>query len=180
MSKARSAAAGADQIVKLIVEAGKASPSPPVGPALGSKGVKSMDFCKVKTTPIPTGIMRRVADHNYPGVQRANSTYTPRNAHANPSHGTSGSIISLRCADATNLLVPQECGGFTGRQERKEKGSEQARPRDSRDSYFETRLRDCEGEANRTATLRSSSTKYLQIGHRASQINGYRRCCVDD
>ena len=36
-----------EQIVKLIVGAGQASPSPPVGPALGSKGVKSMDFCKV-------------------------------------------------------------------------------------------------------------------------------------
>jgi large subunit ribosomal protein L11 len=36
-----------DQMVKLIVGAGQASPSPPVGPALGSKGVKSMDFCKV-------------------------------------------------------------------------------------------------------------------------------------
>ena len=36
-----------DQFVKLIVGAGQASPSPPVGPALGSKGVKSMDFCKV-------------------------------------------------------------------------------------------------------------------------------------
>lgn len=36
-----------DVIVKLIVGAGQASPSPPVGPALGSKGVKSMDFCKV-------------------------------------------------------------------------------------------------------------------------------------
>ncbi|OKL56206.1 54S ribosomal protein L19, mitochondrial [Talaromyces atroroseus] len=35
-----------DQFVKLIVGAGQASPSPPVGPALGSKGVKSMDFCK--------------------------------------------------------------------------------------------------------------------------------------
>ena len=39
-----------DQVVKLIVGAGQASPSPPVGPALGSKGVKSMDFCKV---PLP-------------------------------------------------------------------------------------------------------------------------------
>ncbi|KAF6820217.1 50s ribosomal protein l11 [Colletotrichum musicola] len=39
-------AAVADQVVKLIVGAGQASPSPPVGPALGSKGVKSMDFCK--------------------------------------------------------------------------------------------------------------------------------------
>ncbi|KAJ5226997.1 uncharacterized protein N7469_007003 [Penicillium citrinum] len=35
-----------EQFVKLIVGAGQASPSPPVGPALGSKGVKSMDFCK--------------------------------------------------------------------------------------------------------------------------------------
>lgn len=40
-----------DQIVKLIVGAGQASPSPPVGPALGSKGVKSMDFCKVSSDP---------------------------------------------------------------------------------------------------------------------------------
>lgn len=38
-----------DQFVKLIVGAGQASPSPPVGPALGSKGVKSMDFCKVSS-----------------------------------------------------------------------------------------------------------------------------------
>lgn len=44
MSKARAAT---DVVVKLIVGAGQASPSPPVGPALGSKGVKSMDFCKV-------------------------------------------------------------------------------------------------------------------------------------
>jgi hypothetical protein len=41
-----------DQIVKLIVGAGQASPSPPVGPALGSKGVKSMDFCKVNPVPL--------------------------------------------------------------------------------------------------------------------------------
>ena len=41
-----------EQFVKLIVGAGQASPSPPVGPALGSKGVKSMDFCKVDTPNI--------------------------------------------------------------------------------------------------------------------------------
>ncbi|AQZ10171.1 MRPL19 (YNL185C) [Zygosaccharomyces parabailii] len=33
-------------MVKLIVGAGQAAPSPPVGPALGSKGIKAMDFCK--------------------------------------------------------------------------------------------------------------------------------------
>lgn len=46
MSKAGSKV---DLMVKLIVGAGQASPSPPVGPALGSKGVKSMDFCKVRS-----------------------------------------------------------------------------------------------------------------------------------
>ncbi|KAJ3258500.1 hypothetical protein HK103_003622 [Boothiomyces macroporosus] len=34
------------QTIKLIIPAGKATPTPPVGPALGQKGVKSMDFCK--------------------------------------------------------------------------------------------------------------------------------------
>ncbi|CAI9093340.1 OLC1v1028820C1 [Oldenlandia corymbosa var. corymbosa] len=33
-------------IIKLALEAGKATPSPPVGPALGSKGVNIMAFCK--------------------------------------------------------------------------------------------------------------------------------------
>ena len=32
--------------IKLQIEAGKANPSPPVGPALGQKGVNIMDFCK--------------------------------------------------------------------------------------------------------------------------------------
>ncbi|KAF7869721.1 hypothetical protein EAF04_004505 [Stromatinia cepivora] len=65
MSKARAAS---DVIVKLIVGAGQASPSPPVGPALGSKGVKSIDFCKefnARTshmnpgTPIPARVTVR-------------------------------------------------------------------------------------------------------------------------
>ena len=39
--------------IKLQVEAGKANPSPPIGPALGQHGVNIMDFCKAfnaKTT----------------------------------------------------------------------------------------------------------------------------------
>merc|ERR1711998_314352 len=32
--------------IKLALDAGKASPAPPVGPALGSKGVNIMAFCK--------------------------------------------------------------------------------------------------------------------------------------
>ena len=35
-----------DGYLKLLIEAGKASPSPPVGPALGQKGINIMEFCK--------------------------------------------------------------------------------------------------------------------------------------
>ena len=35
-----------EAIIKLQIKAGAANPSPPVGPALGSKGVTIMDFCK--------------------------------------------------------------------------------------------------------------------------------------
>ncbi len=54
-----------DAYVKLQVAAGKANPSPPVGPALGQRGVNIMEFCKAfnaKTQdmepglPIPTVI----------------------------------------------------------------------------------------------------------------------------
>ncbi|KAL1888179.1 mitochondrial 54S ribosomal protein YmL19 [Sporothrix stenoceras] len=62
------AAGPVDQMVKLIVGAGQASPSPPVGPALGSKGIKSMDFCKefnartahlTPGTPLPVRVIVR-------------------------------------------------------------------------------------------------------------------------
>ncbi|EGS21288.1 mitochondrial 54S ribosomal protein uL11m [Thermochaetoides thermophila DSM 1495] len=65
MSKARAATGGVEQVVKIIVGAGQASPSPPVGPALGSKGIKSMDFCKefnartahiIPGTPLPVRV----------------------------------------------------------------------------------------------------------------------------
>jgi len=51
--------------IKLQVPAGTANPSPPIGPALGQRGVNIMEFCKAfnaatqdleKTTPIPTTI----------------------------------------------------------------------------------------------------------------------------
>ncbi|KDQ64751.1 hypothetical protein JAAARDRAFT_28395 [Jaapia argillacea MUCL 33604] len=47
------------QIVRILVGAGKAAPTPPVGPALGARGVKSMDFCKefnARTAHIDPGV----------------------------------------------------------------------------------------------------------------------------
>lgn len=54
-----------DGYINLQVPAGQANPSPPIGPALGQRGVNIMEFCKAfnaKTkdveqgTPIPTKI----------------------------------------------------------------------------------------------------------------------------
>lgn len=54
-----------DGYIKLQVPAGQANPSPPIGPALGQRGVNIMEFCKsfnAKTkdleqgTPIPVKI----------------------------------------------------------------------------------------------------------------------------
>ena len=51
--------------IKLQVPAGKANPSPPIGPALGQRGLNIMEFCKAfnaqtqkmeKGTPIPVVI----------------------------------------------------------------------------------------------------------------------------
>ena len=35
-----------DSYIKLQIKAGEANPSPPVGPALGQRGVNIMEFCK--------------------------------------------------------------------------------------------------------------------------------------
>ena len=54
-----------DGYINLQVPAGIANPSPPIGPALGQRGVNIMEFCKAfnaatdkleKGTPIPTKI----------------------------------------------------------------------------------------------------------------------------
>ncbi|MFP3979729.1 MULTISPECIES: 50S ribosomal protein L11 [Marinobacter] len=45
--------------IKLQVAAGKANPSPPVGPALGQRGVNIMEFCKAfnaKTQDMEAGL----------------------------------------------------------------------------------------------------------------------------
>jgi large subunit ribosomal protein L11 len=59
--------------IKLQVPAGSATPSPPIGPALGQRGVNIMEFCKAfnaatqeleKSMPIPT-IITVYADRSF-------------------------------------------------------------------------------------------------------------------
>ena len=45
MSK-KAAGTATTALVKLWVPAGQAAPTPPIGPALGQRGVKAIDFCK--------------------------------------------------------------------------------------------------------------------------------------
>jgi len=58
--------------IKLHIPAGKATPAPPVGPALGQHGVNIMDFCKAfnARTQKDSGILTPVVltvyqDHSY-------------------------------------------------------------------------------------------------------------------
>jgi large subunit ribosomal protein L11 len=64
--------------IKLQVPAGKANPSPPIGPALGQRGVNIMDFCKsfnAQTgdqevgTPLPT-VITVYADRSFSFVTK--------------------------------------------------------------------------------------------------------------
>lgn len=46
MSKAKGGKKQVEKIIKLQLQAGKANPAPPTGPALGAAGVNIMAFCK--------------------------------------------------------------------------------------------------------------------------------------
>jgi large subunit ribosomal protein L11 len=64
--------------IKLQVPAGSANPSPPIGPALGQRGVNIMEFCKQfnastqemeKGTPLPT-VITVFADRSFTFVTK--------------------------------------------------------------------------------------------------------------
>ncbi|KAI9207547.1 mitochondrial ribosomal protein L11 [Polychytrium aggregatum] len=80
MSKA--GAKAVTSFLKIMIPAGKAAPAPPVGPALGQRGVKSVDFCKqfndrtknlVQGIPIPTLITIK-PDRTFTFVSKAPPT----------------------------------------------------------------------------------------------------------
>ena len=65
--------------IKLQVPAGAANPSPPIGPALGQRGVNIMEFCKAfnaatseleKAMPIPT-VITVFADKSFSFVTKS-------------------------------------------------------------------------------------------------------------
>ena len=89
--------------IKLQVSAGQANPSPPVGPALGQKGLNIMEFCKAFNAetqsveagaPVPT-VITAYADRSFTFV-----TKTP------PASYYLKKAASLKSASATPNAAP--------------------------------------------------------------------------
>ena len=87
-------------IIKLQVPAGKANPSPPIGPALGQRGLNIMEFCKAfnATTqnlepgmPIPV-VITAFADRSFAFVTKSppNSYFLKKAAGIEKGSQTTG------------------------------------------------------------------------------------------
>lgn len=93
--------------IKLQVPAGKANPSPPIGPALGQRGLNIMEFCKAFNaqtqsmepgTPIPV-VISAYADRTFSFVMKTPpNTYFLKKAAGvskgtqTPGRGTVGQV----------------------------------------------------------------------------------------
>jgi large subunit ribosomal protein L11 len=100
-------------VVKLQIAAGKATPAPPVGTALGPQGVNIMDFCKnfnAKTAKdegliIPV-VVTVYADRSYTFI-----TKTPRAANiakgsAEPNKTKVGTVTAKQVEEIAKLKMP--------------------------------------------------------------------------
>jgi len=107
-------------VVKIQIEAGKASPAPPVGTALGPHGIAIMDFVKAYNaqteanagTVIPTEITI-FEDRTFAFVLKTPPTSTlirekaglDKAAH-NPGSETAGSITEAQVAEIAEIKMP--------------------------------------------------------------------------
>jgi large subunit ribosomal protein L11 len=87
-------------IIKLQVPAGKANPSPPIGPALGQRGLNIMEFCKAFNAatqsiepgiPIPV-VITAFADRSFSFVTKSppNSYFLKKAAGIEKGSSTTG------------------------------------------------------------------------------------------
>ncbi|MES2607134.1 MAG: 50S ribosomal protein L11 [Pseudomonadota bacterium] len=107
--------------IKLQVAAGKANPSPPIGPALGQRGLNIMEFCKAFNaqtqatepgTPIPV-VITVYADRTFSFV-----TKTPPNSYflkkaagiakgtQTPGRETVGSVTMEQIREIAAIKMP--------------------------------------------------------------------------
>jgi large subunit ribosomal protein L11 len=100
--------------IKLQVPAGSATPSPPIGPALGQRGVNIMGFCKEfnartgemdKGTPLPT-VITVYQDKSFTFVTKTPpATFFLKKAAGlqkgsnNPGREVAGKVTMAQCRD---------------------------------------------------------------------------------
>jgi large subunit ribosomal protein L11 len=106
--------------IKLQVPAGKANPSPPIGPALGQRGLNIMEFCKVFNAqtqnlepgmPVPV-IITAYADRSFTFVTKSppNSYFLLKAAGIDkgsqtPGKGTVGKVTMAQIRDIALLKM---------------------------------------------------------------------------
>lgn len=114
--------------VKLQIAAGKANPSPPVGPALGQQGVNIMEFCKqfnAATQKLEVGLPTPVVITVYSDRSFTFITKTPpasvlvkkaaglQSGSANPLKNKVGKITAAQVEEIANTKMPDlTCGSL--------------------------------------------------------------------
>ncbi|MDE1174623.1 MAG: 50S ribosomal protein L11 [Parvibaculaceae bacterium] len=107
--------------IKLQVQAGAANPSPPIGPALGQRGLNIMEFCKAfnaqtqsieKGTPIPV-VITAYADRSFTFVTKTPPVSFFLKKKANLTSGSktpgkgayAGSITKAQCYEIAEIKM---------------------------------------------------------------------------
>ena len=107
--------------IKLQIPAGKANPSPPVGPALGQKGLNIMEFCKAfnaKTQSMEAGlpvpvVITAYADKSFTFILKTppasiliKKAAKVEKGAANPLTTKVGSITREQCEEIARVKDP--------------------------------------------------------------------------
>ena len=106
--------------IKLQVPAGEAKPAPPIGPALGQRGVNIMEFCKQfnaatqevdKGTPLPT-VITVFADRSFtfktktpPATFLIKKALGLKSGSKEPSKISAGTITRAQLADIATVKM---------------------------------------------------------------------------
>ena len=107
--------------IKLEIPAGQANPSPPVGPALGQRGLNIMEFCKAfnaatqsleQGMPIPV-LITAYGDRTFSFITKTPpAAFLIRKAAglekgaATAGHGTAGSITLAQAREIAEVKMP--------------------------------------------------------------------------
>ncbi len=109
-----------DTTIKLQIPAGQANPSPPVGPALGQRGVNIMEFCKAfnAKTQDQQGLLTPVVITVYADRSFSFITKTPpastllkkaaglEKASSEPARQMKGSVTRKQLEEIANTKMP--------------------------------------------------------------------------